>query len=169
MYSARLSKNCPKIDRKTCSAQHSLLLHFFQGTGWLAYERDRGKGRVRERVKSKRISRRNYFRSRLFFLCSINQTSVFWGIPCDFTNNERERPWPDVPTALCQGSPRGQAGTLRLPKVGLDCYADQLLAHCRWLQASLKGELLFSSVEQVKLIHGHWLCSSSKIHQILAQ
>ena len=32
-----------------------------------------------------------------------------------------------------------------------------------------KGELLFSSVEQVKLIHVHWLCSSSQIHQILAQ
>ena len=32
-----------------------------------------------------------------------------------------------------------------------------------------KGELLFSSVEQVKLIHGHWLRPSSKMHHLLAQ
>ena len=32
-----------------------------------------------------------------------------------------------------------------------------------------KGELLFSSVGRVKLIHGHSLRSSSKIHNILAQ
>ena len=33
----------------------------------------------------------------------------------------------------------------------------------------LKGELLFSSVEQVTLIHVHWLRLSSKMHHILAQ
>ena len=32
-----------------------------------------------------------------------------------------------------------------------------------------KGKLLFTSVGPVKLIHGHWLCSSSKMHFILAQ
>ena len=32
-----------------------------------------------------------------------------------------------------------------------------------------KGELLFNSVEQVKLIHVHWLCPSSKMHHFLAQ
>ena len=32
-----------------------------------------------------------------------------------------------------------------------------------------KGELLFSSVEQLKLIHVHWLCPSSKMHHLLAQ
>ena len=31
-----------------------------------------------------------------------------------------------------------------------------------------KGKLLFSSVKQVKLIHVHWLCFSSKMHNILA-
>ena len=38
-----------------------------------------------------------------------------------------------------------------------------------WTPAVWKGELLFSSVGPVKLIHGHWLCSSSKIQHILAQ
>ena len=38
-----------------------------------------------------------------------------------------------------------------------------------WRGSSLKGELLFSSVEQVTIIHGHWLCLSSKVHHILAQ
>ena len=33
----------------------------------------------------------------------------------------------------------------------------------------MKGELLFSSVGSAKLIHVHWLCSSSKMHHILAQ
>ena len=37
------------------------------------------------------------------------------------------------------------------------------------LFSRIKGELLFSSVEQVKLIHGHWLCPSSKMHHLLAQ
>ena len=32
-----------------------------------------------------------------------------------------------------------------------------------------KGELLFSSVGPVKLIHGHWLRSLSKMHHILSQ
>ena len=32
-----------------------------------------------------------------------------------------------------------------------------------------KAELLFSSVGPLKLIHGHWLRSSSKMHYILAQ
>ena len=34
---------------------------------------------------------------------------------------------------------------------------------------SIKGELLFSSVEQVTLIHVHWLRLSSKMHHILTQ
>ena len=33
----------------------------------------------------------------------------------------------------------------------------------------IKGELLFTSVEQVTLIHVHWLRLSSKMHHILAQ
>ena len=33
---------------------------------------------------------------------------------------------------------------------------------------ALKGELLFSSFGPVKLFHGHWLCSSSIMHHILA-
>ena len=36
-------------------------------------------------------------------------------------------------------------------------------------QKVTKGELLFSSVGPVKLIHGHWLRSSIKMHHILAQ
>ena len=40
-----------------------------------------------------------------------------------------------------------------------------------WSQVrqALKGELLFSSVEQVTLIHVRWLRLSSKMHHILAQ
>ena len=38
-----------------------------------------------------------------------------------------------------------------------------------WMWVFWKGELLFSSVEQVTLIHVHWLRLSSKMHLILAR
>ena len=37
------------------------------------------------------------------------------------------------------------------------------------IMVNFKGELLFSSVGPVKLIHGHWLHSTTKMHHILAQ
>ena len=84
----------------------------------------------------------------------------------------------------------GHASTYKFALSYIEVWASTLKLYFKWLKlfflknipfwskykkkmpkqkTHIKGELLFCSVEQVKLINVHWLCSSSKIHHILAQ